>query len=139
MSFREKSAWVMGAMMLGAGLFYLNLALAASKGVGSTPPPIAAFLPFTLLVIVASVVAQTMLAILMPKEANAPADERERPALDRAGHWSGLVLGAGVVSSLLFFFQHQDGFLLFHTIMGSLILSQIAEYAFQITLIRRKA
>ena len=79
------------------------------------------------------------MALLTPKEANAPADERERPLLDRAGHWSGVVLGAGAVTSLLHFFDHQDGVLLFHMIMGSLILSQIAEYAFQITLIRRNS
>lgn len=139
MSFRELSAWVMGALTAGAGLFYVNLALAVSAGVGSTAPPIAVFLPFTLLILVASVVVQTALAIFTPKAANAPADERERPSLDRAGHWSGLVLGAGVVTSLLYFVQHEDRSLLFHTIMGSLILSQVAEYAFQIVLIRRNA
>ncbi len=31
MTFREKSAWVMGVLMAVAGLYYLNLAFAASR------------------------------------------------------------------------------------------------------------
>ena len=139
MSFREKSAWVMGSLMVAAGLYYLNMAVAVSRELGWAAPPVAIFIPFTLLVIFASIVAQTTLAILTPKDANAPADERERPLLDRAGHWSGLVLGVGAVTSLLRFFYYEDGVMLFHMVMGSLILSQIAEYAFQITLIRRSS
>ncbi|WP_205679330.1 hypothetical protein [Brevundimonas lutea] len=137
MSFREKSAWFMGALMVGAGAFYVNMALAVSGEVGAAAPPIAIFIPFTLLVVIASVVGQTTLALLTPRAANAPADEREKPLLDRAGHWSGLVLAAGTVTSLLYFFDHQNGLLLFHTIMGSLIVAQIAEYGLQIALIRR--
>lgn len=137
MSFREKSAWLMGALMVGAGAFYVNMALAVSGEVGATAPPIAIFIPFTLLVVIASVVGQTTLALLTPRAANAPADEREKPVLDRAGHWSGLVLAAGTVTSLLYFFVHQNGPLLFHTIMASLIVAQIAEYGLQIALIRR--
>ena len=137
MSFREKSAWVMGVLMLVAGLYYLNMAVAAVRDVGWTMQSVAVFVPFTILVIILSIVAQTTLAIMTPKEANAPADERERPLIDRAGNWSGVVLGAGAVTSLLYFLLYQEGPILFHMIMGSLILSQIAEYAFQIILIRR--
>jgi hypothetical protein len=139
MSFREKSAWVMGALMVAAGLYYLNMAVAASRELGWSAPPVAIFIPFTLLLVIGSIAVQTTLAILEPKEANAPADERERPLLDRAGHWSGVVLGTGAATALLHFFYYQDGVMLFHLVMGSLILSQTAEYAFQITLIRRNS
>jgi len=125
--------------MVVAGLYYLNMAVAASREIGWTAPPIGIFIPYVVLVVIASVFAQTTLALLTPKEANAPADERERPLLDRAGNWSGLVLGAGAVTSLLHFLAHQNGNLLFHMIMGSLILSQVAEYAFQVMLLRRNA
>lgn len=139
MSFKEKSAWVMALVMAVAGLYYLKMVLAASDHIGATAPPIGLLIAYVLLVVVASVIAQIILAISSPKEANAPADKRERPALDRAGNWSGLVLGAGVVTSLMYFLVHNEGFLLFHTIMGSLIVSQIAEYAFQILFLRRSA
>lgn len=137
MAFREKSAWVMMALMAAAGLYYLNLALGAGQELGAAAPPVSIFIPFTLVVIIGSVAAQTILALMAPREAAAPADERERPLLDRAGHWSGILLAAGAASALLHFFFHGDGMLLFHMIMGSLILSQIAEYALQIALIRR--
>ncbi|MGZ2413097.1 hypothetical protein ACUXST_002546 [Sphingomonas sp. F9_3S_D5_B_2] len=139
MSYREKSAWVMGALMLAAGLYYLHLALAASTAIGSTAPPLAIVIPFTVLVVVASVAAQATMAILRPGDAAAAADERERPLLDRAGNWSGFVLGVGAVTSALFFAYHQDGRLFFHMIMGSLIISQISEYGFQISLLRRSS
>jgi hypothetical protein len=89
--------------------------------------------------VIGSVAAQVALALSAPNEANAPADERERPALQRAGNWSGVVLGVGAVTSLLHYLQHGNGNLLFHMVLGSLIVAQIAEYVFQIALLRRSA
>jgi hypothetical protein len=139
MSFREKSAWVMAALMTLAGLYYLNLVVGASRQLGAPAPPVGLFIAYVVLVVIATVAAQVALAVFVPKEASAPADERERPALQRAGNWSGTVLGAGAVTSLLHFLQHGDGNLLFHMVLGSLIVSQIAEYIFQIALLRRSA
>jgi hypothetical protein len=139
MSFREKSAWVMAALMTAAGLFYLNLVVGASRDLGGVAPPIGIFIAYTLLVVVGSIVAQVVLAVASPKEANAPADERESPLLQRAGNWSGVVLGFGAVTSLLTFLVHADGNLLFHMVLGSLIVAQIAEHSFQIALLRRSS
>ena len=47
--------------------------------------------------------------------------------------------GFGAVGSLLHYLQHGNGDLLFHSVLASLIVSQIAEYAFQIALLRRSA
>lgn len=139
MSFREKSAWVMAAVTIAAGLYYLNLLLAGSDGHGATPAPVGIFVSYTIAVVVASVAAQVVLAVLSPREASAPADERERPLLRAAGSWAGVVLGFGAVTSLLTFLVLRDGNLLFHMVLGSLIVSQVAEYAFQIALFRRGA
>jgi hypothetical protein len=139
MSFREKSAWVMAALMALAGLYYLSLVVGASRQLGATAPPVGIFIVFVVIVVAGSVAAQILLAVSAPKEASAPADEREGPLLQRAGNWSGLVLGAGAVTSLLQYLQHANGNLLFHMVMGSLIVSQIAEYVFQIALLRRSA
>lgn len=139
MSFREKSAWAMAALTSLAGLYYLNLVIGASRQLGVPAPPAGIFVAFVVLVVIVSVSAQVALAIFAPEEAQAPADERERPVLQRAGNWSGLVLGMGAVTSLLHFLQHGDGNLLFHMVLGSLIVSQIAEYVFQIALFRRSA
>jgi hypothetical protein len=63
MSFREKSAWVMGALMTVAGLYYLNLVVGASGELGAIAPPVGIFIAYTVLVVIGSVVAQVALAI----------------------------------------------------------------------------
>jgi hypothetical protein len=139
MSFREKSAWVMTVLMILAGLYYLNLVVGASRQLGVPAPPVGIFVTYVVLVVIGPVAAQVGLAVSAPKEANAPADERERPLLQRAGNWSGTVLALGAVTSLLHYLQHGDGNLLFHMVLGSLIVAQIAEYVFQVALLRRSA
>lgn len=136
MAFREKSAWVMTLVLAGAGLWYLNLVVGAWRELGAAP---SAWLvmPFIVLVVIASIASQVVLAISDPRNAERSADERERPIIDRAGNWSGLVLGFGAVTSLILFMGHGDGNLLFHCVMGSLIASSIAEELFQIVLLRR--
>ena len=136
MAFREKSAWLMGLLMIAAGTYYLIVLWGAWRELG-TPPPPAALVPFVIAVVVGSVVVQIVLALSSPKEASAPADERERSVQQVAGNWSGLILAAGAASSLGHFLVYSDGNMLFHLVMGSLIVAQIADYAFQILLVRR--
>ena len=136
MSFREKSAWLMALLMTAAGLYYFYLIRGVSQALGQTAPP-AIVAAFVILVVVGSVVAQIVLAVSSPKEANAPVDERERTVQQRAGTWSGYVLATGAVSALGHFLVYSDGNMLFHLVLGSLIVAQIAEYGFQILFIRR--
>jgi hypothetical protein len=134
MSFREKSAWVMGALILVSGLFYVRLMLATS---GYATSPVAIFVPYTIAVIVGSIIVQVVLAVLSPKEASASADERERVVLDKSGHWSGIVLAFGAVGGALHYMWNGAGDQLFHAVILSLSVSQLAEYACQIFLFRR--
>jgi hypothetical protein len=137
MSFREISAWVMGALMVVAGLYYVDLYIDASRALGAVPPARGVFIPYTAFVVTAVIVVQIVLASVSPDDTEVPPDERERPLLDRAGNWSGLVLGGLAVCALLHFMHYGDGNALFHLIVGSLIVSQIAEYGLQLILLRR--
>ena len=132
MSFREKSAWVMGAIMIATGLWYAQLVAAAPQA-----PVIGPLIPYVLAVVFLSIVAQVALAIASPKEADAPADERERAAIDRAGNLSGLVLGFGVITALIMYIGGWTPMMLVHAIVGALIVSTVAEYALQIFYFRR--
>tara|TARA_B100000678_G_scaffold286274_1_gene290735 strand:- start:655 stop:1059 length:405 start_codon:yes stop_codon:yes gene_type:complete len=132
MSFKEKSAWVMGAIMLATGLWYAQLVAGAPQA-----PVMGSLIPYVLAVVVFSIVAQVGLAIASPSEANAPADEREKIVIHRAGHWSGMVLGVLVVAAGANFLHDSNGVMLFHLIIGAIIVSQVAEYLFQIVLFRR--
>lgn len=132
MSFREKSAWAMMAVMLLSGLYYFN-AVVADPGA----PVTVALVPYVLLVVVASVLVQVMLAVATPREANSGADERERLVADRAGRWSGTVLAVGVLLAGGAYLLMPNGNMLFHHAMFALIAAQLADYAAQVYLLRR--
>jgi hypothetical protein len=136
MSFREKSAWAMGAVIPVTGLFWLRIALSLPRDAPALAH-IGPLIPYVMAVIVLSIVVQVVLAIASPRDAERPADERERIAVDRAGHWSGVVLGVAAVAGLLHYFWYGQGNLLLLWVVGGLILSQLAEYAFQILLFRK--
>lgn len=136
MTFREKSAWAMGALMLVTGALWLRLSLALPD----EAPPLAQLgplVPYVLWVVVGSIAIQVALAVWMPREADRPADERERPLLDKAGNWSGYVLAAVAITGAVRFLAFGDGAELFRWVVGGLIASQLAEYAFQVALFRR--
>ena len=138
MSFREKTAWGMGTILILAGIWYFQRVIGLSEALGETAAPSIRFvIGYVVLVVIASIVVNVIIASAAGKEAEAPADERERAILDKAGHWSGYVLAVGAVAGLWHFSWLNDGNLLFHIVFGSLMLSQITEYAFQVFLFRR--
>ncbi|HQN50539.1 MAG TPA: hypothetical protein PK913_05700 [Phenylobacterium sp.] len=135
MSLREISAWVMGAVMLITGAYYGKLVLAAAQAGAGLPPP-EDFLGPAICAFVATIVVDIALAILAPKGADLPPDERERPMLWRAGHWAGLVQGGLAVAAVLYVAHSGDMAILFYLIVGGLILSQFVEYVLQIAFLR---
>lgn len=138
MSFREKTAWGMSLVLILAGVWYFRKVAAQSVALGYTSPPdLRFFIGYVITVVVASITVAVTLSMLSGKEAEAPADEREKLILDKAGHWSGYILAAGVVAGLWHFGWTGDGNLLFHIAFGALMLSQVAEYVLQIALFRR--
>lgn len=135
MSLREISAWVMGAVMLFTGGYYLKLVLAAAQAGAGLPPP-EEFLGPAIWAFVATIVVDVALGILAPKGADRPPDERERPMLWRAGHWAGLLQGGLAVAAVIYVAHSGDTAILFYLIVGGLIVSQFVEYALQITFLR---
>jgi hypothetical protein len=112
----------------------------ASKALGQTAPPVIGFvIAYVVVIVIASVAAMTVLGVTSPREAEAPADERERQITDRAAHWAGYVLAAPLLGALWHYSVNQDGHMLFHLGFLSLMLGQIAEFGFQIYLFRRGA
>jgi len=139
LSFREKSAWAMGALSLAITILYLIDVQPISWRTGSAPPVDRDFIKITIAAIVGSIIVQSILAAGNPKDADAPADERERLVLARAGSVSGFVLAFGCVAALLNYLVHPNGNLLFHGILLSLLFSTVAESALQIFFFRRDA
>jgi hypothetical protein len=136
--FREKTAWAMATILTGGAAFYLNMVISASRALGQTAPPIIGFvIAYVVVIVIASVILMSVLAAPSPSEANAPADEREKIIGDKAGNWSGYVMVVPALGALWHYSVNGDGNMLFHLVFLSLMLGQIAEYAFQIILYRR--
>lgn len=136
MSFRERTAWGMIISMVITGLIFTGLSLHIPL---DSPPStlLLSLIPYVIAVIVLSIIVAVVLAAISPKQANQPADERERLAIDRAGHWSSYVLSSGVVLTALSYLWHGNGHVLFMLLIGALILAQIAEYGLQLVFFRR--
>jgi hypothetical protein len=95
-------------------------------------PAIPLLVTYTLVICVLAVIGHIVAATLTPKDARTAVDERERQIFSRAGHYGSVVSGAGVVMSLGGYLLSQSGDLLFHTVLASLMLGQVADYVLQI-------
>ncbi len=138
MTFHEKSAWAMGIVLLVVGGWYLNTVWALSRELGETAPPVLALAAIaTVAMIIGAVISHIIIAILDPEGAEGEEDERDKQVLRRSGNIAGYVLGLGCFAGLWHYFWTQDGHLLFHIIVVSLIASQIADYALTIIFYRR--
>lgn len=137
MSFRERSAWVMALVTGLGGLWYLNKLVALAMTMDTTPAPLGLLLRYVIIIVIASIVAQVALAVMAPGDAEAPADERERRVMARAGAQAGNVLAFGVLISMGWFLFERDGNLLFHMAFFSLMAAQIVDYLLQAVRLRR--
>lgn len=136
--FRENAAWAMASVLIGGAAFYLNMVISASRALGQTALPIVGFvIAYVVVAVVASEVLMSALAATSPREANAPADEREKIIGDKAGNWSGYVMVMPALGALWHYAMNKDGNMLFHLVFLSLMLGQIAEYIYRIVLYRR--
>jgi len=138
MAFREKLAWVMTIVLSLAGGFYAWEVIGYGLALNAVPPPsIKLAFVYVGFVIIGSIIGAVSIAAQNNDDANAPIDERERIIVDRAGNWSGYILAAGAVMGVLYYWSDQDGHLMFHWVVAGLMISQIAEYVFQIIFYRR--
>jgi len=133
MPFREKSAWVMAAIIaITAGLY------AAMVGtLPSAVPALPVVIGFVVALAILSVFGQIAIAVLSPKDANAAADERDRQVTQRASSIAGTVLTCGVVLALGTYVIGHGGSVMFHAVFASLIVAQFCEYALTIWFYRR--
>ncbi len=138
MPFHEKSAWIMAVTLLAGGIAYFWTVASMSAELGHLAPPmLRTVVVFTVIIVVLAIIGHVLVAARSPQDADAATDERERQIVDRAAHLSGYVLGAGVIGALGLYLFTGDGNLMFYVVFGSLLLSQLAEYAWQILLHRR--
>lgn len=136
-SYKELSAWIMsGALLLSGGLYAYILKTIWNQ-TGEWVVPLVPFVAMTVVLVVLSIFGHLIGAILMRSRANEASDERDKAIRQRAGYFSGYILGASVLIVLLATMLNPNGFFIFHAIFACVLLSQIAEYVLQIVFFRQ--
>ena len=137
MSFHEKSAWVMGLIMIAGMAFYFRTVAAMSEGLEQLAPPVLPLvIVYIVVIVVLSILGHILIAFSKPSEADDTMDERDKLIAARAGNVSGVLLGVGVLAALGAYLFTYDGNLLFHAAFLALMVSQIAEYGARIVYYR---
>ena len=138
MTFSEKSAWVMSVGLAIAGLYYLVSLIMAAQALQAVPAPNAIGLAIGVIILIAiAIFGHAIAAMGHPFDAGENEDERDRLVTWRAGNLSGLILSAVAVISVCAYALLESGPLIFHIIVGGLIVSQLAEYILTIWYYRR--
>lgn len=138
MPFREKTAWIsLLATLAVYGGYFASLALA-----GGEERPAAAFgrlVGATVLFIVLMIVLTVITAVLAPKDAAAPPDEREKLISLKASQFSYFALSSGAFAAIVALFVGTDRFFTANFLFFALIVAEIAKDAAQIVHFRRGA
>lgn len=135
MPFREKSAWIsLLASLAIYGFYFVNLR-GDADGVRLFGLLAGSMVLFTLVIIVLTVVA----AVLAPKDANAPADERDRLIALKAMSGAYFAVATGAVAGMGAAFYGASGFWIANLLFVSLVAAELLKSAMQIVLYRRGA
>ncbi len=132
MVFREKSAWLMLVITLVIGGYMASGVIQSYIAGQQLPPVLPVFIKLTVSLIVVSIVGQIVLSVTAIKHAEQKATTYERRIATSARAIAGVVLAVGVVSALMLFVLTRESNLLFYACLGSLVVSQVVEYAVQI-------
>ena len=137
MSFREKSAWIAlltYAVVFGGYFLLLTQAWDDSYGRGLSIGLLAGAV-VTLVIVAATLTIIT--ALLSPKEANAPADERETLIDLKAERISSYALSVGVVCLIGALLMGWNGYLVANLLLASLVIAELTKAIAQIAYFRR--
>lgn len=132
MTFKERSAWIMLIALLISGAFLAKIVYSDFMAGTLDSVDFMTLLIFTVIQIALAIVGHSLIAAFNPDEVDELVDEREKKVVTKASHLSGNLFGFMVVSSLLLYLFMPVGAYLFYAILGSLIVSQIMEYALQL-------
>lgn len=131
MPFREKSAWISLACLLGTfGVFYFSMIHGAIEPRGHQTALL--FLGAVIGFIVLQIVLHVVAAVATPKEANIPADEREQRILLKSGRDAHFVLIVGALATPLSIHFGMDEAAMAYHLMLALVVSEIVRSVSQI-------
>lgn len=139
MAFREKQAWISlitYGVVFGAYFFLLWRSWDESYGQGLS---IGLLVAAVLALIVVAAALNIAAALFTPKEANAPADERETLIELKTERIASYTLSAGVVCLIGALLIGWNGFLVANLLLASLVISELVKALAQIAYFRASA
>ncbi len=138
MSFREKGAWISLLAYLGIyGFYFAKVGSALTQGNTEGAPFLGLFVQSVVLFVLVTIIFTVVIAVLSPRDAQTPQDEREKLIALKANSASGYVLAAGVVLTIGVIFYGVKDFVTINLLFFALVLSEVFRIAMQIALYRR--
>ncbi|HEX7657034.1 MAG TPA: hypothetical protein VF404_08545 [Sphingomonas sp.] len=138
MAFKEKLAWVtLGSMLIAYGAYFAKLASAARAGAPPMMNMLIWFAGITIAQVIAIAIVTAVLAILAQREANAPADERDRAIARRAGNSAYYVLMVGVILVGVVMPFSEPAWKIINAALLSLVVAEAVRYILIILSYRR--
>ncbi|HWA03493.1 MAG TPA: hypothetical protein VG819_08195 [Rhizomicrobium sp.] len=138
MSFREKGAWIVVLTNLGVyGFYFLALAAALAEGRVDHAHFIGLLARSIALLVCLIVTLHVAVAILAPRDANAPRDEREKLIALKGARAAYFVLAATAVAAIWEIIVGLDTFLLANVLFFGLVAAEVVQNGIQILHYRR--
>ena len=138
MSYREKSAWI--ALLLDVGLYGYyawHLVGAIQRGETETFEYYSLLSTLIVILIIATIVLEAIVAGASPKEANAPADERERMISLKASNVAYYVVAIAALMTAGAIAYDQPAFYTVNFLFLAVVVADVMRYATMIIYFRR--
>lgn len=133
MSFREKSAWIsLFANLAIYGFYFAKVGSALMRGELDRLSVFGLFMACLIAFVVVIVVLTVITAVLAPKEASAPADEREKRISLRGMSLGYFVMAGGVVMAMGAACFGSNGMVIANALFFTLVLAEVARDGTQI-------
>lgn len=140
MSYREKSAWIAVLLYLGIyGWYAWTLAKVIAAGQTETFDYWGELISLIIVLVVATVVLESIVAAKSPKEAQARRDERERLIHVKAANVGYGVVMVGAVGVIWAIAMGKSSFYTANGLFLTMVLAETARHAAQIFFFRRGA
>ena len=139
MSFREKSAWI--SLIIHTVIFggYFWSLADAWDHPGRGPLGVGLLIGAVILLVLNAIALNAAVALASPKEAEAPADERERLINLKAERIASYVLSGNVVLLIGALLVNWDGFLVANLLLAAMVISEVTKAVAQIIYFRAGA
>jgi len=138
MVFREKIAWLsLAAMIVAYGIYFPLAEQAAARGEATTPHLLVLLGGVLTVQALVVIVASIAMAIQSGRDANAPADERDRLIARRGAAIAYFVLMVGMVSVGCVMPFYDQGWEIINAALFALVIAEIVRYVVIVLSYRR--